>query len=56
MYILELIYKLLAKKQKQKQDNDFEEDYKNCDHTFLPVDSTKKVLACIKCGEIKKIK
>ncbi len=52
MYIFELLYKLKHKElfKKEPQKTDFEEDYKNCEHIFAPVDSTKKVLACTKCG------
>ena len=28
------------------------QDVENCEHTFLPIDSTGEVLACIKCGII----
>ena len=57
MYIFELIYKLTHKEKKTIKEENFEEedDYKNCDHVFAPVDSTKKVFACTKCGIIKKI-
>ena len=35
---------------------DLEAEYKVCEHIFVPVDSTKTVLACTKCGLIKKQK
>lgn len=56
MYIFELIFKIIndIKNKKPVENSDFEEEYQKCDHIFLPVDSTKKVLACIKCGLIKK--
>ena len=57
MYIFELIYKLSHReKSKIKNENLEEDDSINCDHIFVPVDSTKRVLACTKCGIIKKIK
>jgi len=28
------------------------EDINTCDHVFLPVDSTKRVYACSKCGYV----
>ena len=34
-----------------KQDS-LEEDEENCNHEFMPVDSTGETLACIKCGFI----
>ncbi len=58
MYIFELISTIIdkIKNPEKKIDTDFSDEYKNCDHTFLPVDSTKKVFACIKCGLVKKAK
>lgn len=26
----------------------------NCEHIFMPIDSTGEILACSKCGELKK--
>ena len=54
MYILELIFKLIEDFKNKKPaitENDTDAE---CDHVFLPVDSTKKVFACTKCGIIKK--
>jgi len=60
MYIFELISKL--KKEHDESKNRFlkkenkadlyEEEYVKCEHIFVPIDSTKKVLACSKCGLI----
>lgn len=56
MYILELLFKLLNKNKEEKtqtQELSFEAseyDEEKCEHIFLPIDSTKKVLACTKCG------
>ncbi len=57
MYIFELIYKLINNKKNKKPAPDFDsgEEYEKCEHIFVPVDSTKKVLACSKCGAVKKI-
>ncbi len=30
------------------------DEYENCEHVFMPVDSTGEVLACTKCGFVKK--
>lgn len=58
MYIFELISTIInkIKNPEKKIEKDFLDDYQNCEHTFLPVDSTKKVFACIKCGLVKKAK
>ncbi|MDO5438405.1 MAG: hypothetical protein Q4F80_09435 [bacterium] len=58
MYIFELIYKIIdtLKNPKPIERADYFEEYQKCDHIFVPVDSTKKILACTKCGIIKKIK
>ena len=59
MYIFELIQKIknegFFKKEKENK-KPLEEEYPKCEHVFLPVDSTKKVLACIKCGVLMKNK
>ena len=55
MYIIELFFKIFEdlKKKKIRKEEPFE--YEKCDHTFFPIDSTGKVLACSKCGEILKV-
>ena len=56
MYIFELITRYIkGKKYKRKSDFDpfVQDDIENseeCEHIFLPVDSTGNVLACSKCG------
>ncbi len=55
MYIFELIYSLIQKKREKKPVSKFDDEEETCNHIFVPVDSTKKVLACTKCGVIKKI-
>lgn len=58
MYIFELIIKtLFQKKEKPLFDLDSKEqieDYENCEHIFMPIDSTQETLSCTKCGIIKK--
>ena len=58
MYIVELLIKLMNKKKEPpplKVENP-EEEYnaEKCEHLFYPIDSTKKVLACSKCGLVVK--
>ncbi len=55
MYLFELITKYIkGKKYKKVTDYDpFAKDEENsdeCEHVFLPIDSTGEVLACSKCG------
>ena len=58
MYIIELFKKL-----RKPKDTEFEEyqepveeieDALSCKHNFMPIDSTKTVLACTKCGYVIK--
>ena len=59
MYIIELFYKLIedykSGKFKKKQKAEIEIPEK-CEHLFVPIDSTGRILACSKCGEIYKLK
>lgn len=56
MYILELVVKLFKKKKVEKQSefdplaSDNIEISEECEHIFMPVDSTGEILACSKCG------
>ena len=56
MYILELIYEYLKNtKIKQKKydpmyQEDLEKDEKECNHCFLPLDSSGEFFACKYCG------
>ncbi|OLA76219.1 MAG: hypothetical protein BHW55_10500 [Candidatus Melainabacteria bacterium 35_41] len=56
MYILELVVKLFKKKKVEKQlefdplASDNIEISEECEHIFMPVDSTGEILACSKCG------
>ena len=64
MYILEYFIKWLNKNKRGKSANpeqvlkeDFtepEDEAINCNHKFMPVDSTGMVLACTKCGYVIK--
>jgi len=58
MYIIELIFKIKNNfiKKRKKSLKPQEELNEKCSHTFFPIDSTKKILACSKCGEIYKLK
>lgn len=61
MYIFELVLNLFNKKKPTPQEFDFktnqnfENSEEKCEHIFLPIDSTKKILACTKCGYIHKV-
>ena len=50
MYIFELIAKLKAKKYAKKEIEAPKAEEEKCRHILVPIDSTKKVLACSKCG------
>ena len=59
MYIIELLLKKFRERNHKKrvvvpdrEGNSFL--YEKCDHTFMPIDSTGKIFACSKCGEILK--
>lgn len=58
MYIVELFKKLL--KPKETEFEEYQEpveeieDALTCKHNFMPIDSTKTVLACTKCGYVIK--
>ena len=59
MYIIELFYKLIkdykSGKFKRKK-SETQQQIEKCEHLFVPIDSTKRILACSKCGEIYKLK
>lgn len=59
MYIIELFLKLKDDikqgKFKKKKPVEIEQEEK-CEHLFVPIDSTGRILACSKCGEIYKLK
>ncbi len=62
MYIFELIASIYKKSKdggfqffkKQTPKLDVQEEQK-CEHIFVPIDSTKKILACSKCGFMVKV-
>lgn len=61
MYLLELIVRWIFPNKKYKQSSDFDpfksddtDDVENCEHIFLPVDSSGEILACSKCGLVVK--
>lgn len=65
MYILELAGKIytkiktrdfkFSKKEAPESMMQENEEYERCEHIFVPIDSTKKVLACSKCGYVIKV-
>lgn len=60
MYIIEKLIKIYLKCTKKEQtvnlptneDNVELEDVITCKHNFMPIDSTKEILACSKCGYV----
>ncbi len=61
MYIIELFLKLKkdikeGKFKKRPKNSPKEETIEKCNHIFVPIDSTGRILACSKCGEIYKLK
>ncbi len=56
MYIIELFIKIKDNFKKKKKIEDKTEEPQVCSHLFVPIDSTGKILACSKCGEIYKLK
>lgn len=59
MYIVELIAKILKEKKEKKGSHPIPQGEEQtleekCEHTFFPIDSTGKTLACSKCGLVAK--
>jgi len=62
MYLIELIIKKLIQKKDQSDYNPIENygeknvinEYENCEHVFMPLDSTNELLSCTKCGILVK--
>lgn len=58
MYCIEYIIKKLTQKREKPKYNPVSEkeleDYENCEHVFMPVDSTNETLSCTKCGMLVK--
>lgn len=51
MWIFEILYKIIINFiQKRSKKESLELETEECNHIFLPIDSTKKILACSKCG------
>lgn len=50
MYIFELIAKLKFRKKASKKTEEPLVEEEKCRHILVPIDSTKKILACSKCG------
>lgn len=63
MYIIELLFKIFNKEKNKHKPKEFNYEVtenlnisgEKCEHIFLPIDSTKKILACTKCGYILKV-
>lgn len=53
MYFIEKILKLFLKPKKKKITYTPQE-IDNCEHLFVPIDSTGEYLACTKCGKLIK--
>ncbi len=56
MYIIELFVKIKDNFKKKEKVVKVESETESCSHLFLPIDSTGRILACSKCGEIYKLK
>lgn len=57
MYIIELLIQAFKKKRKTKQEsrfelpeNEIEDNTQNCEHFFMPLDSSNEFFACKYCG------
>ena len=58
MYIIKLFLKIKddIKNGKFKKQPKETEEIEKCNHLFVPIDSTGRILACSKCGMIYKLK
>ncbi len=55
MWIFEFLYKIIVDFIQKKHKHEEEQvEAETCEHVFLPIDSTKKILACSKCGMLIK--
>ncbi len=54
MYLIEAIIKAFLKMSKPKDKTNLQDDIEYCNHTFIPLDSSKEYLACSKCGVVIK--
>ena len=50
MYIIEFLIKKLKKKETISEE--LEQEETECDHIFMPIDSTGEILSCRNCGMI----
>ncbi len=50
MYIIEFLIKKLKKKETVSEE--LEQEETECDHIFMPIDSTGEILSCRNCGMI----
>lgn len=56
MYFLEVLVKKLMNKKEQTDnynplsDQDNPDDDENCEHIFMPIDSSGEILSCRNCG------
>lgn len=54
MYFIEYIIKKFTKKKENATYNPVlqseKQDYEDCEHVYMPIDSTGEVLSCTKCG------
>lgn len=51
MYILEVLLKAVIDRKHKTKETIEEKIYEKCEHVFLPIDSSKRRLACSKCGQ-----
>ncbi len=56
MFIIEYIIKKFTKKPQSSYNPTAteEKDYEDCEHVYMPVDSTGETLSCTKCGTLCK--
>lgn len=57
MFLIEYIVKKLSKKKEESSYNPIsseEREYEDCEHIYMPVDSTGETLSCTKCGTLCK--
>lgn len=55
MYFIELLVKKFLKKDKSEgydplSSDNHDTEYENCEHIFMPIDSSGETLACTLCG------
>lgn len=57
MYFIEYIVKKFSKKKVEPVYNptsNEEKNYEDCEHVYMPIDSTGETLSCTKCGTLRK--